>query len=65
MDIHYDSEEDILYILVREGEENEFVELADNVTLELDDQGQVIGIEIEDAVSMIKSVPELLDALRN
>jgi mRNA interferase MazF len=63
--IHYDAESDILYILIREGEEEEYVEIADNITLELDENGQVIGIEIEDASKMLKAVPELLGAMRN
>ena len=63
--VHYDAETDILYISIREGEEEEFVELADNVALELDDAGQIIGIEIEDAAKMLKSMPDLLSAIRN
>ena len=44
---HYDKEHDILYIVVRDGEE--FVEVCEGINLELNSEGRVIGIEIFNA----------------
>lgn len=43
---NYDKEHDILYIVVSEGEEEEFVEIAEGINLELNSEGEVIGIEV-------------------
>ncbi len=44
--VHYDSEADILYILLREGPVEDTVEVAEDVFVELDEKGEIIGIEI-------------------
>ena len=44
--VHYDPEADILYILLREGPVEDTVEVAEDVFVELDEKGEVIGIEI-------------------
>ena len=48
-EFHYDKEHDILYIMAKEGEEEEFVEIAEGVNIELDAKGEIIGIEIFNA----------------
>lgn len=53
---HYDKKHDILYIAVKEGEEEEFVEIAEGVNIELNDKGELIGIEIFNAS---KKVPKI------
>ncbi len=53
---HYDKKHDVLYIVVKEGEEEEFVEVAEGVNMELNDKGEIIGIEIFDAS---KKLPRL------
>ena len=53
--INYDSESDVLYITAKEGPEEEFVEVAPGVNIELDAKGQVIGVEILNASKILKS----------
>ena len=47
--IQYFEESDVLYYLISEGEEEEAVELAPGVTVELNQEKEIIGIEILDA----------------
>ena len=47
--VHYDPQSDILYFLVRDGEEERFVEVAEGVNVELDQEGQLLGVEIMNA----------------
>lgn len=54
--IHYDSESDVLYIAVKKGREEEFVEVAPGVNVELDENGKVIGIEILEASKFFKPI---------
>ena len=51
----YDEKEDILY-LAREGKEEEVVELAPGVNVELDSSGELIGIELFNASDLLKGV---------
>ena len=53
--IHYDSEEDILY-LAQKGIAAESAELCPGVTIELDQDGEPIGVEIMDASRLLKPV---------
>jgi len=57
--VHYDEEEDILY-LGREGQENEAVELSPGVNIELDDKGKLIGIELFKASQLFRNVIGLM-----
>ena len=45
---------DVLYYLLEEGEEDSSVEIAPGVTVELNEQKEIIGIEILDASKRIK-----------
>ncbi len=54
--INYDQKSDVLYIGVRRGIEEEFVEVSPGINVELDSNGQVIGIEILNASKILKSV---------
>jgi len=47
--VNYDPSTDALYIVTREGEEEEFVEISTGVNVELESEGSVIGIEILNA----------------
>ena len=47
--IHYDSGSDTLYIFVKEGAEEEFVEVADGISIELNEDKEILGIEILNA----------------
>jgi uncharacterized protein YuzE len=54
--INYDEESDVLYIVTSKGVEEEFVEVAPGIGVELDESGKVIGIEILRASEIFKSV---------
>jgi len=60
--VHYDPKSDVLYFLVKDGEEERFVEVADGVNVELDQEGQLLGVEILNASRFIRAVigPERL-----
>ncbi len=53
---HYDKEHDILYIVVNEGEEEEFVEIAEGINMELNSEGEVIGIEVFNASQIFEKL---------
>ncbi|MEW6615091.1 MAG: DUF2283 domain-containing protein [Thermodesulfobacteriota bacterium] len=53
--VFYDEEEDILY-LAKEGEEAEVVEVSPGVNMELDSNGNLMGIELFKASHMFKNV---------
>ena len=54
--VHYDRESDILYFGVQRGAEEEFVEVAPGVSVELDNKKKVIGIEVLNASQILKPV---------
>ncbi len=53
--VHYDSQVDVLY-LAREGEEQEVVEVYPGLNLEVDADGELIGVEILQASLLLKEV---------
>jgi len=53
--VHYDPRSDVLYFLVREGEEERFVEVAEGVNVELDQDGQLLGVEILNASRFLRA----------
>jgi len=59
--IYYDKESDSAYIYTKKGTEEEFVELADGINIELDENKDIIGIEILNASSvlipLLKKIP--------
>jgi len=46
MKIRYDPEADILYILVKEGSIKDTVEISDDLFVEYDEDGSIVGIEV-------------------
>jgi uncharacterized protein YuzE len=52
--VNYDAGSDTLYILMKEGAEEEFVEVADGVVIELDISKEIIGIEILHASEILE-----------
>ena len=58
--IFYDEAEDIFY-LAKEGEEKEVVELSPGVNVELDNSGQLIGVEVFKASSLFKDVIKMME----
>ncbi len=53
--VFYDEKEDILY-LAKEGEEVEVIEISPGVNMELDNEGNLIGVELFKASHMFKDV---------
>ena len=58
----YDKEEDILYLLFKEGTTHHVIEADSDVHLELDKKGKIMGIEIWNARSsgLIKQVEDAI-----
>ncbi len=54
--VHYDAQIDALYIAMRTGAEEDFIEIAPGVHIELNDQKEVVGIEILNASQFLKAV---------
>lgn len=50
----YFEQEDILHLAISEGPEAQSVELSPNITVELNDKGELIGIEILDASEFLR-----------
>jgi uncharacterized protein YuzE len=61
----YDRESDSLYIVLSEGFEEGFIELAPNVTLEIGESGKIIGIEILKASHLFKEGLEALEFIKS
>jgi uncharacterized protein YuzE len=52
--MNYFEDEDILHLVISDEEEASSIELSPNVTAELDENGELIGIEILEASSFIR-----------
>lgn len=52
--VDYDVGSDTLYIFMKEGVEEEFVEVADGVSIELNTRKEIIGIEILHASEILE-----------
>ena len=52
--MHYDSEADVISFYSGKGKEEEFVEISPNVSLELNEKGAVIGVEILNASKVLR-----------
>jgi uncharacterized protein YuzE len=50
----YFEQEDILHLVIAEDEETNSVELSPNITAELNEQGELIGIEILQASTFMR-----------
>jgi len=53
--VFYDEKEDVLY-LGKEGQEEEVVELAPGINVEFDDSGELIGVELFNASTLLRDV---------
>lgn len=53
--INYDRKKDILYIVLREGSEERFEDISENITVEYDAKDRPIGIEIFKASEFLAS----------
>lgn len=54
----YDKESDSLFIYLKEGEEEDFEEIAPGINLELDENGKIIGVEILKVSRFINKIKE-------
>jgi len=54
--IHYDSQSDVFYVGIKRGTEEEWREVAPGVSVELDENSEVIGIEILNASQILRPV---------
>ena len=52
--MRYFAEEDIIHIEIKPGPEAASVELSPNITIEMDSEGEIIGIEILEASKYIR-----------
>ncbi len=55
--VSYDKKKDILYILLREGAEERFEDISENITVEYDAKDRPIGIEIFNASKVLPTQP--------
>jgi uncharacterized protein YuzE len=53
--LNYDCKNDILYVVIREGAEDHYDEVADGIIVEFDKNDHPIGIEIFDASQVLTS----------
>ncbi|MBM3239327.1 DUF2283 domain-containing protein [Candidatus Poribacteria bacterium] len=53
--LKYYEESDVLYYLISEGEEDSAIELTPGVTVELNKEKEIIGIEILDASKFMRT----------
>lgn len=61
--MNYFKEDDVLHLVIAEDEEWNSVELSPNITAELNQKGELIGIEILEASSFIRdSIMESVQA---
>lgn len=60
--VSYDEESDVLYLGLKKGIEEEFVEIVPGVNAELDENERVIGIEVLNASRIFKPVVRSLEA---
>lgn len=51
--VYYDKKTDVLWILVKSGPEEEHKEVAPGISVELDKNGELLGIEILDASKVL------------
>lgn len=58
--LNYDSKSDIIYIVTKKGKEEGFVEIAPGINVELNEKGEVIGIEILNASNFLKPIAKPL-----
>lgn len=63
--INYDAEEDILYIIIREGPIADSKELDEDIRVEYNLQGEIAGIEIMNARNIAKAIAKEIAAIIN
>ena len=61
MKVHYDKEQDILYLAFKEGPSHEVIESTPNIILELGENKEIMGLEIWNAkkIGLLEQVAKL------
>ena len=54
-----------MHIVISEGPERGSAEVSPNITLELDENREIIGIEILEASKVVEHVPEYIEDLKD
>jgi uncharacterized protein YuzE len=54
--VYYDQDSDVLFFGIKKGMEEEFVEVAPGINVELDENSQVIGVEILNASKILQHI---------
>ena len=52
--LRYFEQEDVLHLTIAEGPESRSLELSPNITVELNDQNELIGVEILNATTFLR-----------
>lgn len=52
----YSAKEDILHLAISDGSEAQSVELSPNITVELNEKGEMVGIEILEASAFLRDM---------
>ena len=60
--MRYFEQEDVIHIIVAEGKEARSVELSPNITVEVDSDNQLIGVEILNASAFLRD--SVLDSVQ-
>lgn len=60
--MRYFEDEDVLHLVVADGEEARSVELGPNITVELDQDNQLLGVEILNASAFLRDA--VLDSVQ-
>jgi uncharacterized protein YuzE len=60
--IRYFEQEDILHLVIAEGSESQSLELSPNITVELNDRNELMGVEILNASTFLRDT--LLESIQ-
>ncbi len=58
--VNYDPQADVLYVGLKKGVEEEFIELAPEISVEIDSKGKILGFEILNASRVLSHIAEPL-----
>ena len=61
--VFYDSKADVLWLVIKEGPEEEHLEVAPNVSVELDENGELMGVEILHASKVLGVKPRIKEKI--
>ena len=60
--MRYFENEDVLHLVIAEGSETRSIELSPNITVELGDKNELIGVEILNAIAFLRDA--VLDSVQ-